>query len=109
MFYVEELVRAVVHRLQHLFVLLCLLQLHIFALTVIIRLIYSVTVQMHSGHYCRSIQQLLEKGPLLCCLHHPLKQVNSEIICGLRYTVVLLLLLLLLFLLFMNITVKPCN
>ena len=55
----------IVRRLQHLFVLLCLLQLHVFALTTIIRLIYSVTVQMHSGYYCRSIQQLLEKGPPL--------------------------------------------
>lgn len=73
MCFAEPLVQAVVCRLQQLLVLLCLLQQHVFACTVIVRLIYSRTVQMR----CRSLQQLLGKSPLLCHLHHPVN-VSSQ-------------------------------
>ena len=76
--YVEPLVQTTVCRLQQLFVLLCLLQLHVFACTVIIRAIYSTILQMHSGHFCRSLQLLLENGLLICQQHCSLKHLSSE-------------------------------
>lgn len=55
----NHLVPVAVCRLQQLFVRLCLLQLHVIACTVIIRLIYSKTAALHSNSCWRTHQKMI--------------------------------------------------
>lgn len=70
MCFAEPLVQAVVCRLQQLLVLLCLLQQHVFACTVIVRLIYCPDA-------LQKPPTAAGEEPSICHLHHPVN-VSSE-------------------------------